>query len=124
MNYELRQACDYCTTDWSGGRTTQLYIYPEDGDYATRNFAVRISSATVETEESVFTPLPGVQRELMILEGTMTICHEGGSPKSMKPFCDVDSFSGDRETKSRGKVRDFNLMTQNGACGTLVFVET
>ena len=53
---------DYRTSCWSGGTTTEIFIWPEDADYAARRFAVRISSATVELEESDFTALPGVTR--------------------------------------------------------------
>lgn len=49
------------TSTWSGGTTTQLAIYPEDADYGKRNFTWRLSSATVEAEESVFTSLPGIK---------------------------------------------------------------
>ena len=64
----VRTAKDYKVSQWSGGSTTELYLYPEDGDYKTGNFQLRISSATVETERSEFTSLPGVERYLMIFQ--------------------------------------------------------
>ncbi len=39
---------------WSGGTTTELFIYPEVAEYSERNFDFRISTATVEVEESNF----------------------------------------------------------------------
>lgn len=46
---------DYPVSNWSGGKTTQLFIYPENSEYAKRNFLFRISSATVDCERSEFT---------------------------------------------------------------------
>ena len=34
----VKKAEEFSTSNWSGGTTTQLYIYPEDGNYAERNF--------------------------------------------------------------------------------------
>ena len=51
---------DYKVGQWSGGTTTELFIWPEGADYAKREFSVRVSSARVGLEESDFTPLVGV----------------------------------------------------------------
>lgn len=113
MRLEIRTKEQYKTSNWSGGQTTELYLYPPDGDYASRRFAIRLSSATVEAEESTFTKLPGIERKLMILEGALSLEHIGIRKRQMKPF-DVEAFSGDWDTLSRGKVRDFNLMVREG----------
>lgn len=127
MEVEIRESSQYKTTDWSGGRTTELYIFPEDGDYARREFLIRISSATVETGESSFTKLPGIRRELMILEGEMELVHEGQRSREMKAY-DVDSFLGSWDTVSFGTsaVRDFNLMAKESMETSMTFeqVET
>ena len=102
------------TTNWSGGTTTQLYIYPEEASYAERNFLFRISTATVETEASVFTALPGIHRHLMVLEGILHIIHEDHYEKTLHAF-DQDEFEGEWTTYGKGKVRDFNVMLrENG----------
>ena len=31
----VRMEKDYKVSKWSGGSTTELYLYPEDGDYKT-----------------------------------------------------------------------------------------
>ncbi len=100
----------FLTSKWSGGSTTQLYIFPSGATYADRNFDLRISSAIVEVEQSTFTSLPGIQRKLMILEGEIRITHQGQYTKLLKPF-DVDTFSGDWKTTSLGRCTDFNVMT-------------
>ncbi|PWH86183.1 HutD/Ves family protein [Brumimicrobium oceani] len=101
---------NFQTSQWSGGTTTQLYISPEGATLANRDFKLRISIAKVETSESSFTSLPGVNRKLMILEGEITITHEGHYSKHLKPF-DVDTFKGDWKTNSKGTCTDFNVMT-------------
>lgn len=46
----------------------------------------------------------------MILEGEITVTHEGHYSKSLKPF-EVDTFSGDWTTRALGTCIDFNVMT-------------
>ncbi len=101
---------DFNESTWSGGSTTQLYIYPEDASYADRNFQFRISTAKVEIAESTFTSLPGFSRKLMILEGEITVHHEDQYSKKLTPF-EVDTFSGAWNTSAVGMCVDFNVMT-------------
>ncbi|MDR2890019.1 MAG: HutD family protein [Alistipes sp.] len=122
---------------WSGGTTTQLAIYPAGASYAERDFVWRVSTATIEEEESVFTPLPGVARVLVILSGMVTLRHDNGSKgddgdgggdcgggdsgrggcggrdvalEELVPY----GFDGGVPTVSRGRAVDFNLMVVEG----------
>ncbi|MDU3336245.1 HutD family protein [Paraclostridium bifermentans] len=106
---------------WSGGITNQLYIYPENSSYENRNFKWRISSATVEAEESEFTKLPNIQRKIMVLDGGLLLRHQNHYDKKLKKF-DIDSFSGDWDTTSYGKATDFNLMTSEDCSGELRYI--
>lgn len=106
------------SNNWSGGVTTQLFIYPPTADYQQLNFSFRISTATVTTEKSDFTILPGVSRKLMILDGETTLYHENHHTKQLKKF-DIDEFEGDWKTSSIGKCTDFNLMTTGKTNGEL-----
>lgn len=101
----------FISSPWSGGSTTQLFIWPADASYAARNFELRISTAKVESEASVFTALPGYQRSLMLLEGEMHLTHQGHHQKHLQVL-DVDHFSGNWHTTARGRCTDFNLMTR------------
>lgn len=114
----VRMEKDYKVSKWSGGSTTELYLYPEDGDYKTGNFQLRISSATVETERSEFTSLPGVERYLMIFQGHLDMIHGEEEKVSLEPY-EVDHFDGGVPTVSYGKVVDFNLMLKNGGKGKM-----
>jgi len=120
MKYEIKiiKKEQQKTSKWSGGTTTQLAIYPEDADYGKRNFTWRLSTATVEAAESVFTSLPGIDRIIMILKGEIVLEHEGRYKKVLGKF-DQDSFSGSWVTKSIGQAVDFNLMMKEGCQGRL-----
>ena len=118
MRIEHIKASELNTTKWSGGTTTQLAIYPKEAEYKKLNFLFRISTASVEAEESNFTKLPNVSRKLMILDGKIKIKHENHHSKIIKKF-EQDKFSGNWETKSYGKATDFNLMTIGNSAGEI-----
>lgn len=112
----------YKTSSWSGGKTTEIFIYPPNSSYQARDFQIRISSATVEVGESNFTKLPDYNRVLMILSGQLEINHTGEYSKVLKQY-ESDYFSGGWETSAKGKVVDFNLMTPKDMKGELVYQE-
>lgn len=112
-SFALIKSADLPVSQWSGGTTTQLAIYPSGAVYAERDFIWRVSTARVEAEESLFTSLPGVSRIIMVLEGRMLLEHEGRYAKDLGAF-EQDAFMGDWVTRSRGRVTDFNVMTTEG----------
>ena len=101
---------DYKTGLWSGGSTTELFIWPRGADYSMRAFNLRISSARVDLEESDFTPLPGVVRYITPLSGGFTLTHPDGKPVAMQPLSAPYRFLGEIPTHCIGKATDFNLM--------------
>lgn len=106
------EVCSYSTDSvkrWSGGTTQELYISPKSASLQNRDFDFRISSATVEEEESVFSSFPGYLRKLLILEGELMVNHLDHHSVLLKPF-EQDLFSGDWMTTSIGKVKDFNVI--------------
>ncbi|MBO6150856.1 MAG: HutD family protein [Clostridium sp.] len=106
---------DYRVTAWSGGKTTELSIEPRESIYADRDFLWRLSSATVELEESDFTSLPDYNRIIMTLEGSIELRHNGGGWIELPEYTPY-SFDGADDTQSVGKVVDFNLMMRKGKC--------
>ncbi len=111
----------FVSSQWSGGSSTQIYIFPTNATYAERNFELRISTAKVEVPESTFTALPRIDRKLMILEGEINITHEGQYSKNLKPF-DVDTFIGDWKTTAKETCTDFNVMTSGGQQSDLYYL--
>ncbi len=119
-NIKVIRKSEHKTSEWSGGTTTQLCIYPYDSEYKELNFKWRLSSAKVNVDESVFTHLPNIKRKIMILDGELLLEHEDHHSVKLKAF-NQDSFYGDWKTKSYGRVKDFNLM-MNGCEGNLEYI--
>lgn len=110
MQIKIYTEKDHRTSSWAGGETTELWLFPQDGDYASRNFRARISSATVRLKESDFTALPGVVRYITPLSGKFTLSHPDGRTISMSPLDRPYRFDGDVATHCSGMATDFNLM--------------
>jgi environmental stress-induced protein Ves len=109
---------NFITTSWAGGKTTELFIFPRSTSFKDGNFSFRLSTASVEIEESVFSALPEVTRSLMVLEGEMELTHLHQHKKMLRKF-NVDYFNGGWQTHSKGKCMDFNLMTKGKTEGIL-----
>ena len=110
---------EFRTTEWSGGTTTELYIWPEGSSYAERRFSFRISSALVELESSVFTRLEGVKRFLTPLCEGFRLTVNGECVKLENGG--ILEFSGEDEVLCEGAGRDLNLMLK-GVCGVMKLV--
>lgn len=117
MNIRIIRKSENVITRWSGGTTSQVYIYPENASYADRNFIFRLSMANAEMSDSVYTVLPGVKRYLVSLSGESTVVHEKECVH-LEPYGTVDCFIGDTHTEAHGAIRDFNLMLK-GADGDM-----
>jgi len=118
MTYKLLKEKDYTTSPWSGGMTTEIFLYPETGSYKDRDFYARISSATILVDQSTFTPLEGIDRFITSLDKPLTLQHSQAQPFTLSPF-QVYGFSGGQATQSFGQVKDFNLMVKDPARGEL-----
>ena len=118
MRYELRKEEDFSVSKWMGGKTKELAIFPPDAKYIDRDFIWRLSSATVELEESDFSKLPDYDRVLMVMEGSAVLTYDGKRSIRLKEL-EQDSFDGAAKTKSYGKITDFNVMVRKGGDGIL-----
>lgn len=103
-----QQQCS--TSVWSGGTTTQLYIYPE-GLTVKDEFLFRISSATVAPGEAIFSDFSKYQRFLTLLKGEMCLQHDSKSAERIRPFEKI-FFDGSLQTKSYSEkeIVDFNII--------------
>lgn len=108
-SYRIQQ---FETTRWSGGTTTQLYIYPPTTSLQECNFLFRLSTATVEQETTSFTSLPGYERILIPLSGRLKLRHEtehGYLEQSVETL-QLARFKGDWITTGKGLLVDFNVI--------------
>lgn len=118
MNQIILSPNNYNVSNWSGGQTTELFIYPKESDYKKMNFDFRLSSATVENKHATFTPLEGVNRFIATIDGQLTLIHQNQTPIDLEPF-ECHEFSGDIPTNSIGIVKDFNLMCSEHVIGSM-----
>lgn len=107
------------TVSWANGTSTELFVYPPDGNFQTRDFVFRISTATVEAEETTFSDFSGLTRILLPLKGKLTLIHEGRYTKELEPF-EQDQFDGAWHTRSKGKVQDFNVIFNKQTTATVI----
>lgn len=107
----------YQISSWNGGKTTEIVLSPKDGRYQLDEFDYRISSATIETETSNFTPLPGYKRLLMLLTGRVRLKQENNEVR-LEPF-QVFAFDGAIPTHSFGQCVDFNLIYRDSMKGLM-----
>lgn len=108
---------DFRTSEWSGGTTTEMYIYPPTAEYSKRDFLFRLSSAEVVSEKSVFTSLKGIHRILVCLSEKLCLQHDDEAPVYLKQY-DQDEFDGGASTISYGMAKDLNLMLK-GCSGSI-----
>lgn len=111
----IKNSEDYKTSNWSGGKTNEIAIYPHDSNYVDTNFLWRVSSATVNVETSNFTKLPDYNRILMVLSGELDLTHGPKDHFHLNRF-DQNFFEGNMDTVSVGKATDFNLMMRKNKC--------
>lgn len=111
--FKIIKKNDHIISRWSGGLSKQLYIYPETSSYQEKNFKFRLSIATTERENSIFTKLSNTQRVISVLNGTMELEHEGKYTIKLGKY-EIDHFNGEWNTLSKGKATDFNLMIREG----------
>ncbi|CAB1242445.1 conserved protein of unknown function [Ruminococcaceae bacterium BL-4] len=106
---------DFVVSSWSGGTTSQIAIAPQNAQYAERDFLWRLSTATVNVQESDFTMLPDYFRYISLLKGKIRLSHNDGKVLSLSPY-EIHAFDGGSATHSEGTCVDFNLMLRKGVC--------
>lgn len=120
MDTRLIKPEEFKATAWSGGVTREIYICPATAEYGRRDFICRVSTAIVESRESVFTDLSDYDRFIMPLNGEMVLSVDQVR-HHVQPF-EVFAFDGGARTTSlsRPNLQDLNLMVRKGYSG---FVE-
>ena len=121
-NITLLKSNDFQVSDWSGGKTKQLYLFPPTGHYGKREFDYRLSTATVELAESQFSDLSGFHRILMSLDHTLHL-HDASRQEEtvLAPFTPY-FFEGSDSITSRGTCTDFNLIYSDHYQGQMLAI--
>ncbi|WP_372870595.1 HutD family protein [Shewanella sp.] len=121
MPIHLVAADEFQTSTWSGGTSTQLWIYPKSSTLAARDFDFRLSSAKVETS-GPFSDFSGYDRLLIVLNGQMSLTIDGvksaaqlGSSAAPFAFNGASQIHAELDSPS---VEDFNLFVPSGVSKT------
>ena len=118
----LLRVNDFQVSDWSGGKTKQLYLSPPTGHYGKRDFDYRLSTATVELAESQFSDLSGFHRILMSLDHTLHLHNASRQEETvLAPFTPY-VFEGSDSITSRGTCTDFNLIYSDHYQGQMLAI--
>ena len=121
-NITLLKSNDFQVSDWSGGKTKQLYLSPQTGHYGKREFDYRLSTATVELAESQFSDLSGFHRILMSLDHTLHLHNASRQEETvLAPFTPY-VFEGSDSITSRGTCTDFNLIYSDHYQGQMIAI--
>lgn len=114
MDIQVIEPEHFKSTAWSGGLSREIMIFPPDADYGPRNFLYRVSSAVVESRESIFTDLPDYNRFIVPLSGELTLSINQ-EQHHLAPFS-VLAFDGGAKTTSQSgaNLTDLNLMVKKG----------
>ena len=121
-NVTLLKSNDFQVSDWSGGKTKQLYLFPPTGHYGKREFDYRLSTATVELAESQFSDLSGFHRILMSLDHTLHLHNASRQEETvLAPFTPY-VFEGSDSITSRGTCTDFNLIYSDHYQGQMLAI--
>jgi hypothetical protein len=112
----LLTPADYRSMPWKngGGRTTEIAAFPPGATLDT--FLWRVSLADVACD-GPFSPFPGIDRTIVLLEGAGMRLHEGVRATELTTPFAPHAFSGDATIDCRliaGPVRDFNAMFRRG----------
>ena len=115
MDFRVIKKEQQMESNWSGGRTLELAIFPERAKYLDRDFLWRLSTACSDRDESSFTKLEDYDRILMVLEGDVVLAY-GDQRSAHLEAMQQDAFDGAVKTRCFGKlIRDYNLIHVKGS---------
>lgn len=128
MQWERRKPAEGRCMPWKNGQgsTLELAIQPREATLAT-GFAWRLSSAELR-ESGPFSPFPGLERWLLLLEGDGFRLDLGArGTRSFEAPLVPERFAGDWPATAElvgGPCRDLNLMVDPQQCRAQVTVQT
>lgn len=95
-------------SNWSKGKTSEYYIYPENCDYQNKDFLFRVSSATIDESPARFTIFIGYTRYLAMLDSDLDISIN--RHRDTHEINEIIKFQSENDVISYSTGKDFNLM--------------
>lgn len=122
IQIKILSEADFQNSIWSGGKTRQLFIFPETGDYQSRQFDYRLSTATVELAQSEFSDLSGYHRLIMSLDKPIKLSLKDQQAEKLLRVFESYYFEGNEKIISRGECTDYNLIYNNNYVGQMMAI--
>jgi environmental stress-induced protein Ves len=119
----VQRFSEHLAMPWANGKGTS-YEIASDRD-ASNQWTWRVAIAPV-VEDGPFSTLPGINRQLVVIDGNGMVLEVDGKTVDCLP-CQVVSFSGDSTTSARlidSPIVDVGLMTVKGLYAGSMFVVT
>ena len=116
LSLRVLRAVDRVAAPWKngGGLTREVAAHPQGGGFS--GFEWRVSMAEVRAG-GPFSPFPGIDRSLAVLEGSLTLDIAGRAPATLSADTPPVHFPGDvavSATPLGGGVTDLNVMVRRG----------
>lgn len=116
MTIELLPAAARAAVPWrnGGGVTREVAVHPKGSGFDTLDW--RVSIAQVRSA-GPFSSLPGLDRRLAVLEGTLSLVIEQAPELRLSPATPALHFPGEVPVQAHpvdGPVMDLNIMTRRG----------
>jgi len=118
FHYKHTCSGNHKTVKWRCGEIEELYIYPEQAIYQDLDFDFRLSVTKSTDAHSIASEFPGYTRQLMLLEGDLSLSHKEHHSVRLTPF-ETDIFKGAWETTSVGQSVELNLILAEDYSGEL-----
>jgi environmental stress-induced protein Ves len=112
----IQRAAGRAEAPWKngGGVTREVAAWPPGAGFAELDWRISIASVTREGPFSIF---PGVDRELVVLDGALRLSIEGRADVTVSPGSPPVQFPGDVPCSGdpgAASVTDLNVMTRRG----------
>ncbi|GAC1454995.1 MAG: HutD family protein [Steroidobacteraceae bacterium] len=116
MGIEVLRAAARAAVPWKngGGVTREVAVHPPGSGFDTCEW--RVSIAQVRSA-GPFSSLPGLDRRLAVLEGTLSVVIDAAPEVRLAPAAAALQFPGEAPVRARpveGPVTDLNIMTRRG----------
>ena len=77
MQYQIIKREDFIVHRWSGGTTSDIFLFPPSSCWEKKDFQIRISSADCRVDGAPYSDFTGFTRHILPLRGSMHMFHEG-----------------------------------------------
>lgn len=110
---------DYRRMRWKNGLgwTSEVALFPTGAQFGDDAWEWRLSIAEIDAD-SEFSPLPGIDRTIGLLEGDGMVLASGAAETVLDRRGQLHAFAGEESVQCRligGACRDFNVMTRRAS---------